>query len=84
LKHWTWPVVAVDVCWGTLVTAVSATIVLMLANLMAPKIWPPSSVPAGPGPAEQRRRTMRRIAGRTLRRIRDTSSNYFGCGTIRI
>ena len=38
LKHWTWPVVAVDVCWGTFVTAVSATIGLMLTNLIAPKI----------------------------------------------
>ena len=38
LKHWTWPVVAVDVCWGTFVTAVSAMIGLMLTNLIAPKI----------------------------------------------
>jgi uncharacterized membrane protein len=38
LRHWTWPVVVVDVCWGTFVTAVSATIGLMLTNLMAPKI----------------------------------------------
>src|ERR1700722_327895 len=40
LKHWTWPVVAVDVCWGTFVTAVSAMIGLMLTNLIAPKICP--------------------------------------------
>jgi uncharacterized membrane protein len=38
LRHWTWPVVVVDVCWGTFVTAVSATIGLMLANLIAPEI----------------------------------------------
>jgi uncharacterized membrane protein len=38
LKHWTWPVVVVDVCWGTFVTAVSATIGLMIANWIAPKI----------------------------------------------
>jgi uncharacterized membrane protein len=38
LKHWTWPVVVVDVCWGTFVTAVSATIGLMLTNLIARKI----------------------------------------------
>jgi uncharacterized membrane protein len=38
LKHWTWPVVVVDVCWGTFVTAVSATIGLLIANWMVPKI----------------------------------------------
>jgi uncharacterized membrane protein len=38
LRHWTWPVVLVDVCWGTFVTAVSATIGLMLVNLIAPEI----------------------------------------------
>jgi len=38
LKHWTWPVVAVDVCWGTFVTALSATIGLMIANWLAPKL----------------------------------------------
>jgi uncharacterized membrane protein len=38
LKHWTWPVVVVDVCWGTFVTAVSATIGLMLTKLIAPEI----------------------------------------------
>ncbi|MGD0846574.1 DUF2177 family protein [Bradyrhizobium sp.] len=38
LKHWTWPVVMVDVSWGTFVTAVSSTIGLTIANWMAPKI----------------------------------------------
>ena len=38
LKHWTWPVVMVDVSWGTFVTAVSSTIGLTIANRMAPKI----------------------------------------------
>ena len=38
LKHWTWPVVLVDVSWGTLVTALSSTIGLMIANWIAPKI----------------------------------------------
>ncbi len=38
LKHWTWPVVVVDVCWGTFVTAVSATIGLMIADWIAPEI----------------------------------------------
>src|SRR5271170_1855612 len=32
LKHWTWPVVAVDICWGSLVTAVSAAVGLVVAN----------------------------------------------------
>jgi uncharacterized membrane protein len=38
LKHWTWPVVAVDMAWGTFVTAVAATLGLMIANWVAPKI----------------------------------------------
>jgi uncharacterized membrane protein len=38
LKHWTWPVVVVDVVWGTFVTAVSATVGLMIANWITPKI----------------------------------------------
>jgi uncharacterized membrane protein len=38
LKHWTWPVVAVDMSWGTFVTAVAATLGLMIANWIAPKI----------------------------------------------
>jgi len=37
LKHWTWSVVVVDVCWGTFVTAVSATIGLVITNWMVPK-----------------------------------------------
>jgi uncharacterized membrane protein len=32
LKHWTWPVVIVDVSWGTFVTAVASTLGLMIAN----------------------------------------------------
>jgi len=32
------PVVVVDVCWGTFVTAVSATVGLMLTNLIAREI----------------------------------------------
>jgi len=38
LKHWTWPVVAVDVCWGAFVTAVSSTLGLLIANWLAPSI----------------------------------------------
>jgi len=38
LKHWTWPVVAVDVCWGTFVTAVASTLGLLIANWIGPKI----------------------------------------------
>ena len=38
LKHWTWPVVAVDVCWGAFVTAVSSTLGLLIANWLAPRI----------------------------------------------
>jgi uncharacterized membrane protein len=38
LKHWTWPVVALDMSWGCLVTALSSTLGLMIANWLAPKI----------------------------------------------
>ena len=38
LKHWTWPVVAVDVCWGSLVTGLSAPVGLLVANRLAPKV----------------------------------------------
>lgn len=36
LKHWTWPVALVDVSWGAFVTALSATIGLLIANRIAP------------------------------------------------
>jgi uncharacterized membrane protein len=38
LKHWTWAVVVVDVSWGSLVTAVSATSGLLIANWLAPRM----------------------------------------------
>ena len=38
LKHWSWPVVAVDVAWGTFVTAVASTLGLLIANWIAPRI----------------------------------------------
>ena len=38
LRHWTWPVVMVDVSWGTFVTAVSSTLGLLIANWIEPKI----------------------------------------------
>ena len=38
LRHWTWPVVLVDVSWGTFVTAVSATLGLMIADWVVPKV----------------------------------------------
>jgi uncharacterized membrane protein len=38
LKHWTWPVVMMDVTWGSFVTAVSSTLGLMIADWMAPRI----------------------------------------------
>lgn len=38
LKHWTWPVVFVDVSWGSFVTAVSSTAGLLVANRLTPKI----------------------------------------------
>jgi uncharacterized membrane protein len=38
LKHWTWPVVAVDVGWGAFVTAVASTLGLLIADWIGPKI----------------------------------------------
>jgi len=38
LKHWTWPVVMVDVSWGPFVTAVSSAIGLLIANAIVRKI----------------------------------------------
>jgi uncharacterized membrane protein len=38
LKHWSWPVAAVDVSWGAAVTAVSSTAGLLVANWLAPKV----------------------------------------------
>jgi uncharacterized membrane protein len=37
LKHWSWPVAAVDVSWGATVTAVSSTAGLVIANRLAPR-----------------------------------------------
>ena len=37
LKHWSWPVAAVDVSWGAIVTAVSSTAGLVVANWLAPR-----------------------------------------------
>ena len=38
LKHWTWPVVMVDVAWGSFVTALCSTLGLLIANWLAPKV----------------------------------------------
>lgn len=38
LKHWTWPVVMLDIAWGTAVTAMSATLGLLIANWLLPKL----------------------------------------------
>jgi uncharacterized membrane protein len=38
LKHWTWPVVIIDMSWGTFVTAVSSTAGLLIATWLTPKI----------------------------------------------
>jgi uncharacterized membrane protein len=38
LKHWTWPVVAVDMSWGMLVTAVSASLGLALGNWLLARV----------------------------------------------
>jgi uncharacterized membrane protein len=38
LKHWTWPVAIVDTSWGVIVTAISATAGLLVANWTAPRV----------------------------------------------
>ena len=38
LKHWSWPVAVVDISWGAVVTAISSTAGLLIANQIAPKI----------------------------------------------
>lgn len=37
LKHWTWPVVIVDLAWGTFVTATAGTLGLIIADWLAPR-----------------------------------------------
>jgi uncharacterized membrane protein len=37
LKHWSWAVAAVDITWGAIVTAVSSTAGLVVANWLAPQ-----------------------------------------------
>ena len=37
LRHWTWPVVLVDVSWGMAVTAFASTAGLVIANAIVPK-----------------------------------------------
>ena len=37
LKHWSWAVAAVDISWGAVVTAISATAGLAVADVFAPK-----------------------------------------------
>jgi uncharacterized membrane protein len=38
LRHWTWPVAVVDMSWGVIVTAISATAGLLVANWLAPRV----------------------------------------------
>jgi uncharacterized membrane protein len=38
LRHWTWPVVVLDVTWGSFVTALSSTAGLLIANWVTPRI----------------------------------------------
>jgi uncharacterized membrane protein len=37
LKHWSWAVAIVDVSWGVVVTAVSSTAGLLIADRLAPR-----------------------------------------------
>ena len=37
LKHWTWPVVVVDISWGTFVTATAGTLGLIITDWLVPR-----------------------------------------------
>jgi uncharacterized membrane protein len=37
LKHWTWPVVAIDISWGIVATAVASTTGLLIADWLTPR-----------------------------------------------
>jgi uncharacterized membrane protein len=37
LRHWTWPVVFLDVAWGTFVTALSSALGLLITNWIVPR-----------------------------------------------
>jgi len=38
LRHWTWSVVILDMSWGVIVTAISATAGLAVADWLAPRV----------------------------------------------
>jgi len=38
LKHWSWSVVVLDMSWGMIVTAVSATAGLLITNWLVPRV----------------------------------------------
>ena len=38
LKHWAWPVVAIDIGWGIVATAVAATAGLLIADWLTPRV----------------------------------------------
>jgi len=38
LKYWSWAVAAVHITWGAIVTAVSSTAGLVVANWLAPRV----------------------------------------------
>ena len=38
LKHWSWRVAIVDICWGSFITALASTSGLLIANWLAPKV----------------------------------------------
>ena len=40
LKHWTWPVVIVDMSWGAVMTALSSTAGLLITDQIVPKVSP--------------------------------------------
>lgn len=37
LRHWSWPVAFIDVSWGAVVTAISATAGLLVADWLVPR-----------------------------------------------
>ena len=86
LKHWSWPVVIVDISWGAFVTAVSSTAGLLVANWVVAKSL---SRHSGMERSDQTRNL--RDPGFDASRRPDASMTrcndahrHFGCGTIRM
>jgi uncharacterized membrane protein len=53
LKHWTWSVVAVDMAWGTMLTAIVGTLGLVLGNWVLARLGLTASEACSPDGAQR-------------------------------